>query len=911
MADNMKIVIEASDKASPAVAEINKGLGQLEQQALKMSGALNGAGSTIASVFNGLAPVIAGAGVGAALLSIANQATSLVGEMGRLAEEAGNLGTRLGMTAKQALELQGMADIAGVSIGSLQGAARLLADALEGTGNEGKKTYLALQNLGIMTVDSTGKTREMGVVLVDVIEHLAKIENAAIRTHTATALLGRASKEIMPLVAQYKELRDTVRELYGSVSDDVLQKLQAADDKLDIMALTWKRFKLELASKIEPILIPIIVGITKFVTGSGNAIDSHWSRLADEAKSKDAQQEAESVAAWKKFHPELTEYSDRTFDKEKKAKVNQSYVKGMATWKGFMANMGLPLSGIGPQDPNGGLGGSSYEVKQAIVPKFNDKAFKDAQELEAKILALQLDTTKKNFDYQINISEQTRETELRQLETFDNMTLAQKLGLETAKAEIEKRYQVQRLAATAALLEAEQQIELAKAGENAQLRAAIIEKYGVIGKQAMLSAQSEIDAAQQNAQVRQLQLIRDQAKQNFDRIKDSVGSLFDAMVSRTRSWGDVLKSVLNTFFLAPLKESFSTVMATLMTGGRQGSGSQSGGLSGILSGLFGNKGGGFIPGVTPGTTPPFIGSTSSVTAIPGMVGFGIGTNGQIVNSIGGKTSGLSSFLGGSIGLLGTKSAQSMFGQSGAFGKFGGAAQGAFLTGGMMLGMDGWNRGGWTGAAELAGGGASIGFALGGPVGAGIGAAIGGGIGIFRALFSKSQADKIIKQVKDMYGITIDKQFAKSLADQSKGMDLRVFLASSAVREQIQMYAQMTNQGSKMNTVDDRARGVFLSQSSGVLSQAGSYSGNTLYGYTSSLNSAAGLNTYSPNPQQTSTGGSIVLDKGGTKDFLTDLFVGGIVENPKAVQTASNSAITQNFGRTSASINLNDPLAARI
>src|SRR5262245_11817688 len=43
-----------------------------------------------------------------------------------------------------------------------------------------------------------------------------------------------------------------------------------------------------------------------------------------------------------------------------------------------------------------------------------------------------------------------------------------------------------------------------------------------------------------------------------------------------------------------------------------------------------------------------------------------------------------------------------------FGKAGGAVQGALMAGGMMLGMDGLQRGGWTGVGETTAGGAAIG-----------------------------------------------------------------------------------------------------------------------------------------------------------------------------------------------------------
>ena len=232
--------------------------------------------------------------------------------------------------------------------------------------------------------------------------------------------------------------------------------------------------------------------------------------------------------------------------------------------------------------------------------------------------------------------------------------------------------------------------------------------------------------------------------------------------------------------------------------------------------------------------------------------------------------------------------------------------------GVGLAVDGFARGGWTGAAEMGAGGALIGMQFGGPMGAAIGAAIGFGVGAIKAIFFKSAAEKAIQKVHDRYGITIDKAFAKTLIDQGKafgGLDL--FIGSQQGRDLIYLYAEMTNQKSRATAIDNIARGVNLQQRGGSLYQAANYVNGQAYGYSSSLASLGNLTTFAPNPNATQPSAPIYLDKQETADYWSGVMATGIVNNPRAVQASANVATTQSSGRISAAINLMDPLAVAL
>jgi hypothetical protein len=144
-----------------------------------------------------------------------------------------------------------------------------------------------------------------------------------------------------------------------------------------------------------------------------------------------------------------------------------------------------------------------------------------------------------------------------------------------------------------------------------------------------------------------------------------------------------------------------------------------------------------------------------------------------------------------------------------------------------------------------------------------------------------------------------------MAKQSYGGNIDVAIRSRDVRDMIELYAMST--GQKMGSLDNMARGVNLSQAGGSLFQTGSYSNGVGYSYGGAIQGIGGLSNFAANP----TSAPVVLDREGTQDFLTGMFETGIVENPRAVQKASNIATNQNYGRTAAAVNLTDPLGVTI
>ena len=79
--------------------------------------------------------------------------------------------------------------------------------------------------------------------------------------------------------------------------------------------------------------------------------------------------------------------------------------------------------------------------------------------------------------------------------------------------------------------------------------------------------------------------IIDLQKRRFDEIRSSFESLFDTMITNSRSTWDALKRTFLSVFLTPVKQQLSMLVAGMFSGRAGGGGG--GGFAGALSGIGG------------------------------------------------------------------------------------------------------------------------------------------------------------------------------------------------------------------------------------------------------------------------------------------------------------------------------------
>ena len=521
-----------------------------------------------------------------------------------------------------------------------------------------------------------------------------------------------------------------------------------------------------------------------------------------------------------------------------------------------------------------------------------------------------------------------RDARLRVVEATGAQTLKQKVWVEQQKAAIEVDYLERVHAIKMRLFDLEtsrtvldEQANMQRLGYRAdEIRSRIAElsqQREQIRQANQEATDAAVDAARQNAANRTVAMVRDHNRQIFDSFKRQAEGVFDALLTKSQSIWAAIGNSLKTALLTAIKDVVSSRVAAMLmqilTGtnvsfkqGGVGGGGIFGKFGGILGAgavpVFGGMGGGTFGSGPVGGNPMILSMTGGGGLGP-LIGSG-GTGGSAAApGCGGPLSkaGLANFLpglkslfgiGGSVqlgsGMATTWQAATLGQKLGSIGHSTGFA----LAGG-ILALDGLRRGGITGLAETTAGGVMIGYRLGGPLGAAIGAGAGAVAGIVR-LFVKGAQEKAREKIKAVYGVDIsDKAILRQIVDTAKsayGGNLDVAIQSQQIRELVELYAMST--GQKMSGVSNQMRPVSLVQSGALLYQSLGFSNGA------ALPSLGGLPTLDRIGGGTAVGSQTVINitVPGAKEFFEKETVRVVVENPRAVQSATMSATKSNAGR---------------
>lgn len=522
---------------------------------------------------------------------------------------------------------------------------------------------------------------------------------------------------------------------------------------------------------------------------------------------------------------------------------------------------------------------------------YNTARLKQEKDFNTETLDLAQRTARARLDFEDQIVRESRDSQLRQVELIGDETVQQKVRTEQRRAEIEEAYLVKAFSMKAAALNRELELELTNM-ENiyrargiaeeaiAARRDELVRASAERGRQLEATTQGAIDAARENASIRSTRAVVEAQQRAYQDLRRQVEGAFDSLISRGKTAGEKLRDLILLPLLSGVKKlavDFTTNLLAPIFGAVGGGQSAAGGGLGRILGIggaaaLGGGGGIGFPGA-PGGTPGFA----------GPVGLGAGSGG--LGGIGGALAGSAASLKGILTQLGGLGRGVGTGSALAGRGVGGTAGGALLAGGGILAFDGLRRGGLLGLAETTAGGALIGAKFGGPLGAAIGAGIGALAGTIR-LFVKGAQEKIVEKVKNVYGVTITKNFARDpllgIIKQGFGGNIDVGIRSAQVRDLIELYAMSTGQNSAgINTTRPISSSFALS--GGSLSQQPVFQNGLSLGV-GQASSASSTTTV------------IQLDPGATEAFLQGQAVQAMGNNPRAVQGAVLGASRQNAGR---------------
>jgi len=550
-----------------------------------------------------------------------------------------------------------------------------------------------------------------------------------------------------------------------------------------------------------------------------------------------------------------------------------------------------------------------------------EEAARRRMELDAHVFAQRLayneEISERNLDHleqMLGIEEQragiVREAQLRALNATNAQSLEQKLAVEQRKAAIEVEYltRVHEIRMRLFDLETtrmviEEEANLRRLGYRAdEIQARIAEltaQRDEIRRFQQEATDAAIQGARETAAIRQAQLIRDQNQRIFDSFKRQAEGVFDALLTKSQSIWSAIGNSLKTALLTAIKDVVTSRVAAMLmqlfTGTRvslASGGASGGGVLGRLGGVlgvgavpvFGSTGvalGGFgIPGAPGGTSgfagPVVMGGGGSVGGGAPWVNLGAAGASYLA--------GIKSFLGigGSVplgpGIATTWQAATFAQKLSAIGH-----SPAAVLGGSLLAMMGLQRGGVSGLAMTTAGGAMIGFKYGGPFGAAIGAGVGAVAGLVR-LFVKGAQENAREKIKATYGVDIREKNILAeivnIAKQGFGGNLDMAIRSQQVRDLVELYALSTGQST--SGLPATVKPVSLVERGGALFQPSS-SGLAFDQIGRGTPSAAAPTV-------------INITVPGAKEFFEKETVRVVVENPRAVQSATIAATKQNAGR---------------
>jgi hypothetical protein len=875
----------------------------------------------------GTAAAAAAVGVGLAVKA----SMSLVTALGTEADLMSNLAERTGLTLNQIDRLQAMATLADVNLKTMEQGVRQLASGLSGVGRGGDMAREAIQRLGIQVYDTTGQKREMGQVLIEVLQALGGVQNQAERVAVANSILGIGAKELLPLIRNYSELEGEVTKLGFGMDEHLLKRLGQGSDEIDKLKMRWDLLVRHLLAKPALAVVDVVVKVAGLADSERKPFDlkNPVARLKLQQQGIDAG-DGDLGGVFGLIRERAGIRAKEVAD-DRRRRADEFRQSLAAKPEGLRAR----LQEIGKeQEPLAGALLSGQLAPDAFAQKRGeyDRLEHEKASIEAGIKAL--DEAKRESEQKAKVAEKLR----AEIDLYKRRVHAAAIGGHEvvaldkdviADTERTTRYQEQifrshlgdeqsRLAGEIrdiekVLQEAQRVDEKVAAGRiaglerEAQLNEQLIRLRTGPGGEAeavedtyrlrLEYAQREFDIHKdrarflesvQEAEIDRVSQVAELERRRFDGMRHAAEGIFDALLTRSRSLGDAVLDIFRTSVLTPIKQAFSTMIAGALTPGFSRSGIGTGGV-GSVGGLLGGLGmpslGGFgIPGA-PGGTPGFA----------GPVGLGGSSSAGVAPwaGLGASATGLSSLFynSGSIALGGGAATTAA-----GIGGLGGVAMGiltspAALMGGGLLAAMGLQRGGWSGVGMSAAGGALIGTYLMPGLGTAIGAGIGAAAGLIRKLVGSAE-DKLRKKIRAVYGVEMrDKGLLSHIVQTAKqgfGGNLDVAIRSPQVRDLIELYAMSTEQ--RMSGMPATVRPVSLVQSGGSLHQAPGYSNGSV------MSSMGGVPMMEGGSSAASQPIVVKLDGPATTALLRGEAVQAIVENPRAVQGASMKAARSNAGR---------------
>ncbi len=192
---------------------------------------------------------------------------------------ADDLNTLAKVTGLSTQELQAFKyaeDLIDVSTGTMAGALAKLTKNMANAKNGSKDQIEAFKELKVAFTDSTGHLRDNNDVFYEVINALGGIKNEAERDALAMKLFGKSAQELNPLILggaeDLKKLTEEAKSYGVVLSQEVLDKSNAFNDKIDTLKARINGIGSIFGAKVAEALLPHMDNIVNFIGEIAKAI---------------------------------------------------------------------------------------------------------------------------------------------------------------------------------------------------------------------------------------------------------------------------------------------------------------------------------------------------------------------------------------------------------------------------------------------------------------------------------------------------------------------------------------------------------------------------------------------------------------------------------------------------------------
>jgi hypothetical protein len=257
---------DAASRTSAATDQVNSSLDELaagaKQSSEQAAESVRSASEAFGEAFNQIRESAMHVVETLALLEGIHLFVDAVREGAEMGEQLERLSEITGASVENLSRLKFAADATGTPFGALTAAIRRTSMELAqiNAGQGSKALQQAMVDLKLSAKDLEDFPLTISRI-ADATEHMSA---AAIRAD-ATALLGRGGVELIPLIRNWKELRDRSDELGATLSGSVVEGAARGQEAMNVLGAEWDAAKVRLANDLEPAIRFVIKALEGLV----------------------------------------------------------------------------------------------------------------------------------------------------------------------------------------------------------------------------------------------------------------------------------------------------------------------------------------------------------------------------------------------------------------------------------------------------------------------------------------------------------------------------------------------------------------------------------------------------------------------------------------------------------------------